>query len=123
MKVVYAGKCHIDDFSFAIFSQLFSLTGTVAIIGTFRDKSPELFWQCVLKLPLQENRITAWKFCHVLHKVLRDGHPATIPYSQRHKKKIEDLGKLWVSVATSLRNRITSLLIRSPAVPLERRIR
>ncbi|XP_065226702.1 huntingtin-interacting protein 1 isoform X2 [Planococcus citri] len=67
----------------------------IAIMGTFRDKSPELFWQCVMKLPLQENRIAAWKFCHVLHKVLRDGHPNTIPYSHRHKNKIVDLGKLW----------------------------
>ncbi|XKL68500.1 hypothetical protein PGB90_003991 [Kerria lacca] len=63
--------------------------------STFRDKSPELFWQIVLKLPLQDNRITAWKFCHVLHKILRDGHPQTIPLSLKYKNRIVDLGKLW----------------------------
>ncbi|KAK7597678.1 hypothetical protein V9T40_009903 [Parthenolecanium corni] len=64
-------------------------------MGTFRDKSPELFWQVVLKLPLQDNRITAWKFCHVLHKLLRDGHPQTIVHSQKYRSRIADLGKLW----------------------------
>ena len=49
----------------------------------------------MLRQPLQENRIVAWKFCHVLHKVLREGHPQVIPDSQRHRAKLEDLGKLW----------------------------
>ncbi|XP_067010683.2 huntingtin-interacting protein 1 isoform X2 [Anabrus simplex] len=66
------------------------------IIGTFHEKGGATFWSCVLRLPLQENRIVAWKFCHVLHKVLREGHPHVIPHSQRHRGKIEDLGKLWV---------------------------
>lgn len=52
---------------------------------------------CALRLPLQDNRIVAWKFCHVLHKVLREGHPQVLPHSQRHRGAIEDLGKLWVS--------------------------
>ncbi|XP_063972135.1 huntingtin-interacting protein 1 isoform X1 [Diachasmimorpha longicaudata] len=66
-----------------------------AIIGTYQEKSGTVFWTFVLRQPLQENRIVAWKFCHVLHKVLREGHPRVIPDSQRHKKRLEDLGKLW----------------------------
>lgn len=66
-----------------------------AILGTFHEKCAETFWAVVLRLPLQENRIAAWKFCHVLHKVLREGHPQSIPDSFRHVSKIEDLGKLW----------------------------
>lgn len=68
-----------------------------AIIGTFHEKGAQTFWVCVLRLPLQDNRIVAWKFCYVLHKVLREGHPQVLPHSQRHRKAIEDLGKLWVS--------------------------
>ncbi|XP_011307275.1 huntingtin-interacting protein 1 isoform X1 [Fopius arisanus] len=66
-----------------------------AIIGTYQEKSGTVFWTFVLRQPLQDNRIVAWKFCHVLHKVLREGHPRVIHDSQRHKKKLEDLGKLW----------------------------
>ncbi|XP_046399860.1 huntingtin-interacting protein 1 isoform X2 [Ischnura elegans] len=66
-----------------------------AIIGTFQEKGGNTFWSCVLRLPLEDNRIIAWKFCHVLHKVLREGHPQVIPHSQRYKRKIEDIGKLW----------------------------
>ncbi|KAK0160735.1 hypothetical protein PV328_008111 [Microctonus aethiopoides] len=49
----------------------------------------------ILRQPLQENRIVAWKFCHVVHKVLREGHPRVISESQRHKGKLEDIGKMW----------------------------
>lgn len=49
-----------------------------------------------LRLPLQENRIVAWKFCHVLHIILREGHYNCLEQSQRHTGMIEDLGKLWV---------------------------
>lgn len=77
--------------------QIFLNRLTGAILGTFHEKCAETFWGCVLRLPLQENRIVAWKFCHVLHKVLREGHPQVLPNSLRHRSKIEDLGKLWVS--------------------------
>lgn len=66
-----------------------------AIIGTFQEKGGGTFWMFVLRQPLQENRIIAWKFCHVLHKVLREGHPRVISDSQRHRGRLEDLGKLW----------------------------
>lgn len=72
-----------------------------AIIGTFHEKGAQTFWMCVLRLPLQDNRIVAWKFCHVLHKVLREGHPQVLPHSQRHRRAIEDLGKLWVHLRES----------------------
>ncbi|XP_029678640.1 huntingtin-interacting protein 1-like [Formica exsecta] len=49
----------------------------------------------MLRQPLQENQIVAWKFCHVLHKVLREGHPRVIVDSQRYRGKLEDIGKLW----------------------------
>ncbi|EFN85496.1 huntingtin-interacting protein 1 [Harpegnathos saltator] len=66
-----------------------------AIIGTYREKSGSIFWTYMLRQPLQENQIVAWKFCHVLHKVLREGHPRVIIDSQRYRGKLEDIGKLW----------------------------
>ena len=44
----------------------------------------------------QENRITAWKFCYLLHKVLREGHPLCCQHSMRHRSMLTELGKLWV---------------------------
>ncbi|XP_044732673.1 huntingtin-interacting protein 1 isoform X2 [Chrysoperla carnea] len=67
-----------------------------AIIGTFQEKGAQTFWMVTLRLPLQDNRIVAWKFCHVVHKVLREGHANCLPQSQRFRGKIDDLGKLWV---------------------------
>lgn len=67
-------------------------------MGTFHEKCAETFWAVVLRLPLQDNRITAWKFCHVLHKVLREGHPQSLPDSVVHIPMIENIGKLWVSL-------------------------
>ncbi|XP_031837617.1 huntingtin interacting protein 1 [Nomia melanderi] len=66
-----------------------------AIIGTYQEKSGMIFWMYMLRQPLQENQIVAWKFCHVLHKILREGHPKVIPDSQRYRAKLEDIGKLW----------------------------
>ncbi|CAG0886886.1 unnamed protein product [Darwinula stevensoni] len=39
--------------------------------------------------------VVAWKFCHVLHKLLRDGHPNVIPQSIRHRAALVELGRTW----------------------------
>uniref|UniRef100_A0A8C9TXD6 Huntingtin interacting protein 1 related b n=1 Tax=Scleropages formosus TaxID=113540 RepID=A0A8C9TXD6_SCLFO len=44
------------------------------ILGTHREKGAFTFWSYALGLPLASSSILSWKFCHVLHKVLRDGH-------------------------------------------------
>ncbi|XP_074036386.1 huntingtin interacting protein 1 isoform X2 [Leptinotarsa decemlineata] len=66
-----------------------------AIIGTFHTQSAKIFWAYALRLPAMDDRIVAWKLCHVVHKVLREGHPLCLVDSQRHKKDLEELGKLW----------------------------
>ncbi|XP_075978444.1 huntingtin interacting protein 1 isoform X4 [Anticarsia gemmatalis] len=66
------------------------------IIGTFQEQSAITYWMVAIRLPIQDNRIVAWKFCHVTHKLLREGHPACLDDSQRHIGMIENLGKLWV---------------------------
>ncbi|XP_055383764.1 huntingtin-interacting protein 1 isoform X2 [Condylostylus longicornis] len=65
------------------------------IIGTHKTQGGQTFWAIVQRQPLMENRFTAWKFCHLLHRVLREGHPQCIKQSQRHKKMMIEVGKLW----------------------------
>lgn len=67
-----------------------------AIIGTFHTQGAHSLWAVCLRQPLQDNRITAWKFCHLLHKVLREGHPLCCQHSMRHRAMLTELGKLWV---------------------------
>ena len=66
-----------------------------AIIGTFQEKSSQTFWSIVMRLPLQSSPILAWKFCHTLHKLLREGHPNTLQDSMRHRDLLIDTGKMW----------------------------
>uniref|UniRef100_A0A8C2ISC2 Huntingtin interacting protein 1 related n=1 Tax=Cyprinus carpio TaxID=7962 RepID=A0A8C2ISC2_CYPCA len=46
-----------------------------------------------LDLPLSSNAILSWKFCHVVHKLLRDGHPNVD--SRGHTASIRQMGTLW----------------------------
>ncbi|KAI5694592.1 hypothetical protein M8J76_006158 [Diaphorina citri] len=39
--------------------------------------------------------IVAWKFCHVLHKILREGHPHVIKESIKQAQVITNVGKMW----------------------------
>nr|XP_027230116.1 huntingtin-interacting protein 1-related protein-like [Penaeus vannamei] len=63
------------------------------IIGTFTDKSADLFWRNVALNPPINTDVTAWKFCHCLHVVFRDGHPNVLRDSQRHVNRIKDTGQ------------------------------
>ncbi|XP_064461070.1 huntingtin-interacting protein 1-like isoform X2 [Ornithodoros turicata] len=66
-----------------------------AIIGTFHEKGAHTFWSIAMKLPLQENPIVCWKFCHVVHKLLREGYHRVIPDSLRYRQTFLEYGKLW----------------------------
>lgn len=65
------------------------------VLGTHQTRSSLTFWDIVRRTPLQGNPIVCWKFCHVLHKLLRDGHSQTIIDSYRFRGMLIDLGKLW----------------------------
>lgn len=67
-----------------------------AIIGTYQEKSATTFWDCVFRLPLKENPVVCWKFCFVLHKVLREGHPTVPRDSSRYRPMIQEHGRFWV---------------------------
>uniref|UniRef100_A0A8C1ZBY1 Huntingtin interacting protein 1 related n=1 Tax=Cyprinus carpio TaxID=7962 RepID=A0A8C1ZBY1_CYPCA len=49
--------------------------GRNIILGTHKEGGAVTFWSHAVSLPLSSNAILSWKFCHVVHKLLRDGHP------------------------------------------------
>uniref|UniRef100_A0A673YR76 Huntingtin-interacting protein 1-related protein n=1 Tax=Salmo trutta TaxID=8032 RepID=A0A673YR76_SALTR len=65
------------------------------ILGTHREKGAFTFWSYALGLPLSSNSILSWKFCHVVHKVLRDGHQNSLQDCMRHHSNIVETGQLW----------------------------
>ncbi|KAJ8338641.1 hypothetical protein SKAU_G00354270 [Synaphobranchus kaupii] len=65
------------------------------ILGTHREKGAFTFWSYALGLPLASSSILSWKFCHVLHKVLRDGHQNTLQDCARHVSNVKEIGHLW----------------------------
>nr|XP_022336836.1 huntingtin-interacting protein 1-like isoform X2 [Crassostrea virginica] len=67
----------------------------ITILGTFTDGGAGMFWHAATRLPVQGNPIVCWKFLHVLHKILREGHPHTIVDSYKYCSHLNDLGKLW----------------------------
>ncbi|XP_029915231.1 huntingtin interacting protein 1 related b isoform X2 [Myripristis murdjan] len=65
------------------------------ILGTHREKGAYTFWSYALGLPLASSSILSWKFCHVLHKVLRDGHHNSLQDCMRHHSTLVEVGALW----------------------------
>ncbi|KAI1293546.1 Huntingtin-interacting protein 1 [Halotydeus destructor] len=65
------------------------------LIGTYQEKSASTFWSIGRRLPIDGNPIVCWKFCHVLHKVLREGHKKSIADSYPYRSRILDVGKHW----------------------------
>lgn len=66
------------------------------IISTFRTAECSTLWEMLKTQPLMEQRFTAWKFCHLLHKVLREGHHSIISASIKNRKLILQIGLMWV---------------------------
>ncbi|XP_077397273.1 huntingtin-interacting protein 1 isoform X1 [Festucalex cinctus] len=65
------------------------------ILGTHHEKGAHTFWAAVNRLPLSSNAVLCWKFCHVFHKLLRDGHPNVIKDSMRSKADLTDMSRMW----------------------------
>ncbi|KAK1328603.1 hypothetical protein QTO34_012176 [Cnephaeus nilssonii] len=72
-----------------------TLTLVGIILGTHHEKGAFTFWSYAIGLPLPSSSILSWKFCHVLHKVLRDGHPNVLHDCQRYRSNIREIGELW----------------------------
>ncbi|XP_060799654.1 huntingtin-interacting protein 1 isoform X2 [Neoarius graeffei] len=65
------------------------------ILGTHHEKGAQTFWAAVNRLPISSNAVLCWKFCHVFHKLLRDGHPNVIKDSLRNKGDLSDMSRMW----------------------------
>nr|XP_033777496.1 huntingtin-interacting protein 1 isoform X1 [Geotrypetes seraphini] len=65
------------------------------ILGTHHEKGAQTFWSAVNRLPLSSNAVLCWKFCHVFHKLLRDGHPSVLKDSLRYKNELGDMSRMW----------------------------
>ncbi|XP_053313187.1 huntingtin-interacting protein 1 isoform X2 [Spea bombifrons] len=65
------------------------------ILGTHHEKGAHTFWVAVNRLPLSSNAVLCWKFCHVFHKLLRDGHPNVLKDSLRYKNELIDMSRMW----------------------------
>ncbi|GMT37101.1 hypothetical protein PFISCL1PPCAC_28398, partial [Pristionchus fissidentatus] len=71
------------------------------ILGTHHEKSCTIFWNNVTRIQLEKNPILTWKFCHLLHKLIRDGHKSVPVESHRHMRRIQMLGDFWKHLQTS----------------------
>uniref|UniRef100_A0A8C5C8M7 Huntingtin interacting protein 1 related n=1 Tax=Gadus morhua TaxID=8049 RepID=A0A8C5C8M7_GADMO len=91
------------------------------ILGTHREKGAYTFWSYALGLPLASSSILSWKFCHVLHKVLRDGHQNSLQDCMRHHSSLIEIGQLWVSLNRIAKQKtfLTSLSWFLPPTNLE----
>ncbi|KFP07116.1 Huntingtin-interacting protein 1, partial [Calypte anna] len=58
-------------------------------------KGAQTFWSVVNRLPLSGNAVLCWKFCHVFHKLLRDGHSNVLKDSMRYKNELTDMSRMW----------------------------
>ncbi|XP_076614166.1 huntingtin-interacting protein 1-related protein [Chaetodon auriga] len=65
------------------------------IMGSHKEGGASTFWSYILNLPLSSNSMISWKFCYLLHKVLRDGHRNAVRDSHRYCRNVKDMGVLW----------------------------
>ncbi|CAF1396130.1 unnamed protein product [Adineta steineri] len=71
------------------------------ILGTFRLEGGRLFWAMMTRLQLESHPIVCWKFCYVMHRILRDGHKHVVHDSVPLAPYFEQLGKFWSALRQS----------------------
>ncbi|XP_037122145.1 huntingtin-interacting protein 1-related protein-like isoform X2 [Syngnathus acus] len=65
------------------------------LLGSHKEGGATTMWSYILNLPLSSNAIISWKFCYLLHKVLRDGHRNAVRDSHKYCRNVKDMGALW----------------------------
>lgn len=71
------------------------------IVGTYKQHSARIFWHCVTRFQLEKNPVLTWKFCHLLHKLIRDGHRQVPDDSLPYCNRLIQLGNFWHHLRTS----------------------
>uniref|UniRef100_A0AAF5DC24 Phosphatidylinositol-4,5-bisphosphate 4-phosphatase n=1 Tax=Strongyloides stercoralis TaxID=6248 RepID=A0AAF5DC24_STRER len=70
-------------------------------IGTHKERSAAFFWSAVSRIQLEKHPVLTWKFCHLLHKLIRDGHRQVLNDSYRYTHRIQQLSAFWQHLKTS----------------------
>ena len=71
------------------------------IVGTHKERSATLFWSTIARIPLEKSPIITWKFCNLLHKLIRDGHRRVPEDCSRHISRLVQLGNFWQHLRAS----------------------
>lgn len=70
------------------------------LIASFQFESGKFFWHNLPVIRLKEHQVVCWKFCHVLHKMLRDGHRQVLVSCDERRQVLLDCGNLWRHIET-----------------------
>lgn len=54
-----------------------------------------------MRFQLEKNPVLTWKFCHILHKLIRDGHRQVINDSLPFCDRLTQLGNFWQHLRSS----------------------
>ncbi|KAK2831224.1 hypothetical protein Q7C36_016310 [Tachysurus vachellii] len=81
-------------------------------------KGAQTFWAAVNRLPISSNAVLCWKFCHVFHKLLRDGHPNVIKDSVRSKADLNDMSRMWSHLSEGY-GKLCSIYLRLLIIKME----
>ncbi|KAF8359329.1 hypothetical protein PRIPAC_94324, partial [Pristionchus pacificus] len=73
----------------------------IVIHGTHQDQSASAFWGSTSTIALDKHPLVTWKFCHLLHALIRDGHGSVLMDSQRHLRRISRAGDFWLHLHAS----------------------
>ncbi|CAD6199783.1 unnamed protein product [Caenorhabditis auriculariae] len=71
------------------------------VVGTHREKSSNIFWNTVSRIQLEKHPVLAWKFCHIVHKILRDGYRKCPEEAFRYESRFTNLALFWKHLNTS----------------------
>ncbi|CAF1301786.1 unnamed protein product [Adineta steineri] len=84
------------------------------IVGTFRLDGCRLFWSMVIRIHIESHPIVSWKFCYVIHRLLKDGHSNVVHDCIILSSYFDQLCKYWSGVQQSyglLTHRYCHLLV------------
>ncbi|GMS88278.1 hypothetical protein PENTCL1PPCAC_10453, partial [Pristionchus entomophagus] len=62
------------------------------VLRTHHEKSCTLFWKQASRIQLDSSPVISWKFCHLLHRIIRDGHDSVLLESCRHLQRMRSVG-------------------------------
>ncbi|CAI5445643.1 unnamed protein product [Caenorhabditis angaria] len=71
------------------------------IVGTHKEKSSGIFWHTIGRVQLEKHPVLTWKFCHMVHKLLRDGYRKVPEETYKFAGRFQQLAQFWKHLNTS----------------------